>query len=68
MITLKQLRYLDALAEASHFGRAAEQVGISQPALSAQIRDLEARLGVELVERHPGGARLTATGVEIAQR
>ena len=68
MISLKQLRYLDALAETGHFGRAAELAGVTQPALSVQIRELEARLGVELVERHPGGARLTAMGEEIATR
>ena len=68
MISLKQLRYLDTLAETGHFGRAAELAGVTQPALSVQIRELEARLGVELVERHPAGARLTAMGVEIAAR
>ncbi|MCB2079854.1 MAG: hydrogen peroxide-inducible genes activator [Novosphingobium sp.] len=68
MISLKQLRYLDALAETGHFGRAAELAGVTQPALSIQIRELEARLGTELVERHPAGARLTAMGAEIAAR
>ncbi|MEM8791144.1 MAG: LysR substrate-binding domain-containing protein [Pseudomonadota bacterium] len=50
-ITLRQLEYLVALAEESHFGRAAEKVAISQPALSQQIREIEANLGVALVER-----------------
>lgn len=68
MTTLRQLRYLDALAQTGHFGRAAERVGVSQPALSTQIRDLEAGLGVPLVERLPSGARLTETGREIAAR
>ena len=49
--TLKQLRYLVALAEAAHFGRAAAAVNVSQPALSVQIRELEAALGARLVER-----------------
>ena len=44
-ITLRQLRSLTALAEAGHFGRAAAAVSVSQPALSVQIRDLEAALG-----------------------
>ena len=67
--TLKQLRYLSALAEAAHFGRAAATVNVSQPALSVQIRELEAALGVRLVERgaprggaHAGGARDRAPG------
>ena len=54
MITLRQLRYLAALAKHGHFGRAAEACAVTQPALSMQIRDLEKRLGVELVERRPG--------------
>src|SRR5215469_12919100 len=53
MITLRQLRYLGALAEHRHFGRAAEACAVTQPALSMQIRDLEKFLGVELVERRP---------------
>ena len=51
MITLKQLRYFESLAAAGHFGRAADLAGISQPALSMQIRDLEATLGGSLIER-----------------
>jgi LysR family hydrogen peroxide-inducible transcriptional activator len=54
MVTLKQLRYLSALARHGHFGRAAESCAITQPALSMQIRDLEQFLGVTLVERRPG--------------
>lgn len=68
MITLRQLRYLDALARHRHFGRAAEDCAVSQPALSMQIRELERFLGIELVERRTGEARLTATGVDIARR
>ena len=62
MVTLKQLRYLDALAEHRHFGRAAEACAVTQPALSMQIRELEKRLGVELVERRPGEVVLTEVG------
>lgn len=68
MVTLKQLRYFGALARHRHFGRAAADCAVSQPALSMQIRDLEARLGVELVERRPGDVALTPVGVEIARR
>src|SRR5215510_11834623 len=68
MVTLRQLRYLAALAEHRHFGRAAEACAVTQPALSMQIRQLERELGVELVERRPGDVSLTALGVEIAQR
>jgi LysR family hydrogen peroxide-inducible transcriptional activator len=68
MITLKQLRYLEALAEHRHFGRAAEACAVTQPALSMQIRDLEKLLGVELVERRPGEVVLTDIGLEVARR
>src|SRR5215831_16910599 len=68
MITLRQLRYLDALAEHRHFGRAAEACAVTQPALSMQIRELEKLLGVELVERRPGEVVLTEIGVEVVRR
>ena len=68
MITLKQLRYLTALAEHRHFGRAAEACAVTQPALSMQIRDLEKDLGIDLVERRPGEVILTETGAEVARR
>jgi LysR family transcriptional regulator, hydrogen peroxide-inducible genes activator len=68
MITLKRLRYLTALAEHRHFGRAADACAISQPALSMQIRALERDLGVALVERRHGDIALTETGRELARR
>src|SRR5258705_12023125 len=68
MITLRQLRYLSALAKHGHFGRAAEACSVTQPALSMQIRDLERILGVALVERRPGDVMLTDVGREIARR
>jgi LysR family transcriptional regulator, hydrogen peroxide-inducible genes activator len=68
MVTLRQLRYLGALAEHRHFGRAAEACAVTQPALSMQIRDLEKFLGVELVERRPGEIALTEIGIEVARR
>ena len=68
MVTLRQLRYLAALARHGHFGRAADACAVTQPALSMQIRDLERVLGVMLVERRPGGVMLTDIGREIARR
>jgi len=68
MITLRQLRYLSALARHGHFGRAAEACSVTQPALSMQIRDLERTLGVTVVERRPGEVMLTDVGREIARR
>jgi LysR family transcriptional regulator, hydrogen peroxide-inducible genes activator len=68
MITLRQLRYLSALAKHGHFGRAAEACSVTQPALSMQIRDLERTLGVAVVERRPGDVILTDVGREIARR
>src|SRR2546421_12789031 len=68
MLSLRQLRYLEALARSGHFGKAAQACSISQPALSMQIRELEEFLGVELVERRQGAATLTETGVEVVAR
>lgn len=68
MITLRQLRYLAALAEHRHFGRAADACAVSQPALSMQIRALEKDLGVDLVERRHGDVALTDIGLEVARR
>jgi LysR family hydrogen peroxide-inducible transcriptional activator len=68
MITLRQLRYLNALVHHRHFGRAAEACAVTQPALSMQIRELEKELEVELIERRPGEAMLTEIGAEVAQR
>ena len=68
MVTLRQLRYLEALAETLHFGNAAEACAVSQPALSMQIKELEAELQVSLVERRKSGVALTEHGAEIARR
>lgn len=68
MITLRQLRYLTALAHHRHFRRAAADCAVTQPALSMQVRELEREIGAELVERRPGEIALTETGVEVAQR
>ncbi len=68
MITLRQLRYLTALARHRHFGKAAEDCAVTQPALSMQVRELEREIGAELVERRPGDIALTDTGLEVADR
>ncbi|WP_439813765.1 LysR substrate-binding domain-containing protein [Zavarzinia sp. CC-PAN008] len=68
MPTLRQLRYLVALDDHGHFGRAAEACHVSQPALSMQIRELEAELGLVLVERARNATMLTDAGTEIAAR
>ena len=67
-LTLRQLRYFDALARHRHFGRAAEACTISQPALSMQIKELEELLGAVLIERGPRQIRLTKFGEEASQR
>src|ERR1700734_2630146 len=68
MITLRQLRYFDALARHSHFGHAAAACAISQPALSMQIKELEQALGSVLIERGARQVRLTKFGEEAALR
>src|SRR5262245_29362147 len=67
-LTIRQLRYLDALARHNHFGRAATACAISQPALSMQIRELEDALGAVLIERGARQVRLTKLGEEAALR
>ena len=66
--TLKQFRYLVALADTAHFRRAAEVSGVSQPSLSAQIQALEEALGHRLVERGRGGVHFTPIGREVLER
>ena len=67
-IKLKDLRYLVAVADTRHFGRAAERCFVSQPTLSAQLKKLENYLGVQLIERRPKQITLTPAGVEIVAR
>ncbi len=67
-LSLKQLRYFDALAREGHFGRAAISCSISQPALSMQIKELEATIGSALFERSARQIRLTNLGEEFALR
>src|SRR5258708_17177322 len=68
MISLKQLRYFEAVARTRHFGKAAEQCAVTQPALSMQIQELEKELGVQLMERGRNGVMLTEAGRDIAGR
>ncbi|MCC5986226.1 MAG: hydrogen peroxide-inducible genes activator [Pararhodobacter sp.] len=65
-LTLKQMRYFEALARHGHFGRAAEACAISQPALSMQIREMEESLGSPLFERGARRVRLTGFGQAAA--
>ena len=67
-LKLKDLRYLVAVADTRHFGRAAERSFVSQPTLSAQLKKLEEYLGVQLIERAPKRVALTAAGEEIVAR
>jgi LysR family transcriptional regulator, hydrogen peroxide-inducible genes activator len=67
-ITLKQLRYYDALARELHFGRAAEACSVTQPALSMQIQEFEQNLQMNLIERTRSGVQLTPKGEEVATR
>ena len=67
-MNLRDLKYLVALADHKHFGRAASACFVSQPTLSTQIKKLEQELGVSLVERAPRHIMLTPAGREAAQR
>ena len=67
-LKLKDLRYLVAVADQRHFGRAAERCFVSQPTLSAQLKKLEDNLGVQLIERAPNNVCLTEAGEAIVAR
>jgi len=66
--SLRQLQYAVAVADARSFRRAAEQCGVSQPSLSAQLAQLEGALGVRLFERDRRRVLLTAAGEELIER
>lgn len=66
-MNLQELRYLVALAEQRHFGRAAEACNVSQPTLSSQIKKLEDELGVTLLERTNKRVALTPVGAQIVE-
>ena len=65
--TMKQLQYLVALADARHFGRAAEVCAVTQSTLSAGIRDLESVLGTEVAERSNRRVVMTRLGDQVAE-
>jgi len=65
---LRDLSYLVALAKTQHFGKAAELAHVSQPTLSVQLKKLEDRLGIVLVERDNKNVRLTPAGKVIAEK
>lgn len=67
-MNLRDLRYLVALADTRHFGKAAARCYVSQPTLSAQIKKLEEYLGVELIERQPRRVALTEIGEQLVAR
>lgn len=67
-VTLTELRYLVAVADLGHFGRAADACHVTQPTLSTQIRKLEDTLGVPLFERRPKRVQPTAAGREVIER
>jgi len=67
-LKLKDLRYLVAVADERHFGRAAQKCFVSQPTLSAQLRKLEDYLGVKLIERQPRRVSLTEAGEQVVAR
>jgi len=64
-MNLQELRYLAAVAEHRHFGRAAEACNVSQPTLSSQLRKLEEELGVMLIERTNKRVTMTPVGSQI---
>ncbi len=67
-MTLQDLRYLVALVDHGHFGRAAEACHVSQPTLSTQIKKLEGQLGVTLLERTNKSVHVTAVGEDVVAR
>jgi LysR family hydrogen peroxide-inducible transcriptional activator len=67
-LKLKDLRYLVAVADTRHFGKAAARCFVSQPTLSAQLKKLEDALGGALIERQPGNVTLTGMGERVVER
>src|SRR5215211_4297918 len=65
---LRDITYFNVIAEHRHLGRAADALGISQPALSKSLRRLETSLAVKLVKRTPKGVELTAEGSALQVR
>lgn len=68
MTTLRQLRFLVALDDAQNFSRAAEICNVTQPTLSSGLKELEARLGVQVAERSKHSVLMTPPGIDLAER
>lgn len=68
MPSLRQFRYFEALSRTGHFGRAADECAVTQPAMSMQIQELERELGLALFERRRNGVSLTPDGEEVLAR
>lgn len=68
MTTLRQLRFLVALADTGNFSRAAELCHVTQSTLSTGLREMEARLGVQVAERNTHSVMMTAVGQDLAAR
>lgn len=67
-MTLQQLKYILALDDHRHFGRAAESIHISQPTLTMQVRKLEEEMGFSIFDRHSNPISITTRGVEVIRR
>ena len=67
-MTLQQLEYLVAVERTRHFGRAADECGVTQPTLSAMLQKLEQELGFRLFERSAAGVKPTASGEKILEQ
>ncbi|MBZ9896123.1 MULTISPECIES: hydrogen peroxide-inducible genes activator [unclassified Mesorhizobium] len=67
-LTVRQMHYFDALAQTLHFGRAAKLAGVSQPALSSQIAEMEQRLNCRLFERGGKSVRMTDEAAALLPR
>ncbi|MCX7303111.1 MAG: hydrogen peroxide-inducible genes activator [Hyphomicrobiales bacterium] len=67
-LTVRQMEYFDALAQSLHFGRAAQEAGVSQPALSSQIAEMEEKLGCRLFERGRKSVRMTDEAAALQPR
>lgn len=67
-LTIKQLRYVEALARHGHFGHAAAACNVTQPALSMQIKEMEQAFGLPLFDRMPRHVRLTGFGETVLTR
>lgn len=67
-LSLRDLEYVVSIADLLHFGRAAKQCGVTQPALSGQVKKLEALLGTRIFDRSSRAIALTPTGGQIVER